>query len=209
MSQYILAIDQGTTGSTVCILDSEGKMVGKVNKEYRQIFPKPGWVEHDPEDIWNSVEIAKEEVLAKTGIDMSQIAAIGITNQRETTVLWNKKTGRAIHNALVWQDRRTTDFCSHLKKKGYEKKFKEKTGLVLDPYFSGTKIRWLLDNVSGLRRQAQAGELAFGTVDSYLLWRLTGGRTHATEVSNASRTLLCEIATGSWSDELCALFGIP
>jgi len=209
MASYVLAIDQGTTGSTVIILDSAGQVRAKVNQEYRQIFPQPGWVEHDPEDIWSSVISVISRALKEAGVLGNEIVAIGITNQRETTVLWDRKNGRPVHNAIVWQDRRTADFCEKLKKAGYEKKFRTKTGLVLDPYFSGTKIRWMLDHVSGVRERAKKGELAFGTIDTFLLWRLTDGGVHATDVSNASRTLLMDLKTLSWDPGLCKILGIP
>jgi glycerol kinase len=208
MAAYILAIDQGTTGSTALILDASGHVIGKVNQEYRQIFPKPGWVEHYPEDIWASVVAAIGRVLEQTGVSANDLAAIGITNQRETSLLWDRKTGRPIHNAIVWQDRRTADFCSRLKKAGHEKKFKNKTGLVLDPYFSGTKLRWLLDNVEGARKRARSGELCFGTIDSFLLWRLTNGAVHSTDVSNASRTLMMDLHTLNWDAGLCKILGV-
>jgi glycerol kinase len=207
MPSYVLAIDQGTTGSTAVILDSTGKAVAKVNQEYKQIYPKPGWVEHDPEDIWVSVVSVVKRALEKAEITDRDITAIGITNQRETTVLWEKKTRIAIHNAIVWQDRRTAAFCAELKKKGHEAKFRTKTGLVLDPYFSGTKIRWLLDNVRGARKAAANGDIHFGTVDSFLLTRLTAG-IHATDVSNASRTLLMDLKTLDWDPALCKILGI-
>ena len=199
---HILAIDQGTTGSAAAVMDARGAVMSKVKREYRQIFPKPGWVEHDPEDIWSSVLDVVRLALKNAGITGKALAAIGITNQRETTVLWERGTGRPVHNAIVWQDRRTADFCGKLKNAGHEKKFREKTGLVLDPYFSGTKIRWLLDRVP-------KGNLAFGTVDSFLLWRLTEGRVHATDASNASRTLLMDLKTLAWDGELCRILGVP
>ncbi|MDZ4676708.1 MAG: glycerol kinase GlpK [Oligoflexia bacterium] len=208
MSSYVLAIDQGTTGSTAVILDSSGKAVAKVNQEYKQIYPKPGWVEHDPEDIWDSVLDVVRKAIEQAHISDGDIAAIGITNQRETTLLWDKKTFNPLHNAIVWQDRRTADFCLSLKKKGFEKKFRAKTGLVLDPYFSGTKIRWLLDNVSGARKSAQNGNVSFGTIDTFLLSRLTNGVVHATDVSNASRTLLMDLKTLTWDKDLCKILGV-
>ena len=209
MPRYIVAIDQGTTGSTVMVLNEQIHVLAKVNEEFEQIYPQPGWVEHDPEAIWRSVISAMGRALSEAGIDAEQIAGIGITNQRETTVVWERATGRAIHNAIVWQDRRTSDQCSALKEAGQEPLFKERTGLVLDPYFSGTKIRWLLDNVSGARAAADAGELAFGTVDSYLIWRLTGGQAHVTDVSNASRTLAFNLHTLSWDAELLDKLAVP
>ncbi len=206
---HILAIDQGTTGSTVLILNNRGAVVAKANREFRQIFPKPGWVEHNPEDIWASIEEAKIEALNQARITMDSVAAIGITNQRETTVIWDKSTGKAVHNAIVWQDRRTVSICEKLKRAGREKIFKNKTGLVLDPYFSGTKISWLLDNVDGLRARASSGEVIFGTMDSYVLWRLTEGEVHATDVSNASRTLLMDLKTLKWDKDLCKILRVP
>ena len=197
--RHVIAIDQGTTGSTVLVLDEQLAVRGRGYREFRQIYPKPGWVEHDPEDIWASVTGALGDALA--GIDGKTIAAIGITNQRETSVLWDRKTGKAAHHAIVWQDRRTADRCAELKAAGKEARVRELTGLTLDPYFSGTKIHWMLAH--GAKADA------FGTIDSYLLWRLTGGATHATDVTNASRTLLLDLHTLSWSDELCDLIGVP
>jgi glycerol kinase len=205
--RHVIAIDQGTTGSTVLVLDENLTLRGRGYKEFRQIYPRPGWVEHDPEDIWSSVCSALEAALR--GIDPGSIAAIGITNQRETTVVWNRKSGRAIHNAIVWQDRRTAERCAELNTAGKAPRVRELTGLTIDPYFSGTKLSWLLHNVSGAAPAASAGELAFGTVDSYLLWRLTGAAVHATDVSNASRTLLFDLHTLAWSDELLELIGVP
>ncbi len=204
---HVLAIDQGTTGSTVIILDFNGEVKAKVNQEYKQIYPKPGWVEHDPEDIWTSVLDVIPKALKLAQISGNDIKAIGITNQRETTMLWNRATGRAFHNAIVWQDRRTSSFCEKLKRKGLEKKFKEKTGLVLDPYFSGTKINWILQNVPEAKKNIK--ECAFGTVDTFLLWRLTGGTVHATDVSNASRTLLMDLKTLKWDSGLCKILSVP
>ncbi len=205
--RHVIAIDQGTTGSTVLVLDEQLQVRGRGYKEFRQIYPKPGWVEHDPEDIWSSVTAALAAALQ--GIDASSIAAIGITNQRETAVIWDRKTGKAAHNAIVWQDRRTADRCSELKAHGKEERVKQLTGLTIDPYFSGTKVAWMLHNVPGMAAAARDGSLAFGTIDSYLLWRLTGGAVHATDVSNASRTLLFDIKELSWSDELLELLGVP
>src|SRR5262245_20 len=205
--RHVIAIDQGTTGSTVLILDEKLQLRGRGYKEFRQIYPKPGWVEHDPEDIWSSVTHALSHALADGKIDAASIAAIGITNQRETTVLWDRKTTKPVHNAIVWQDRRTADRCAELKSK--EARVRELTGLTLDPYFSGTKVHWLLHNVGGLAAQAKSGAIAFGTIDSYLLWRLTAGTTHATDVTNASRTLLFDLHTLSWSNELLEIIGVP
>ena len=205
--RHVIAIDQGTTGSTVLVLDEQLKLRGRGYKEFRQIYPKPGWVEHDPEDIWTSVTYALQAALAN--IEPSSIAAIGITNQRETSVLWDRKTGKAVHNAIVWQDRRTADRCAELKAAGKEARVKQLTGLTLDPYFSGTKVSWLLHNVDGLAAPARDGSLAFGTIDCYLLSRLTGGAVHATDVTNASRTLLFDITALAWSDELLETIGVP
>ncbi len=203
----IIAIDQGTTGTTVLVVDAGRTVRGRGYREFAQIYPRPGEVEHDPEAIWASVTGALEDALG--GVDGKRIAALGITNQRETTLLWERAGGRPVANAIVWQDRRTAPFCAALKAAGHERMVRERTGLVLDPYFSATKLRWLLDAVTGLRARAEAGEIAFGTVDSFLIWRLTGGKTHATDVTNASRTLLCDLRTRRFSDELCALFGVP
>jgi glycerol kinase len=205
--RHVIAIDQGTTGSTVLVLDEQLKLRGRGYKEFRQIYPKPGWVEHDPEDIWTSVTFALQAALKD--IEPSSIAAIGITNQRETSVLWDRKSGKAVHNAIVWQDRRTADRCAELKASGKEARVKELTGLTLDPYFSGTKVSWLLHNVDGLAASARDGSLAFGTIDCYLLSRLTSGAVHATDVTNASRTLLFDINALAWSDELCETIGVP
>jgi glycerol kinase len=205
--RHVIAIDQGTTGSTVLVLDEQLKLRGRGYKEFRQIYPKPGWVEHDPEDIWTSVTYALQAALKD--IEPSSIAAIGITNQRETSVLWDRNSGNAVHNAIVWQDRRTADRCAELKASGKEARVKQLTGLTLDPYFSGTKVSWLLHNVDGLAARARDGSIAFGTIDCYLLSRLTGGAVHATDVTNASRTLLFDINTLAWSDELCETIGVP
>ncbi|MFH1529755.1 MAG: glycerol kinase GlpK [Pseudomonadota bacterium] len=207
--RHVLAIDQGTTGTTVLVVDHDGQIVGRGYSEFPQRFPNIGWVEHDPEEIWGTVEGTVPAALADAGIAGADIAAIGITNQRETTVLWRREDGRPVHNAIVWQCRRTTDLCTSLKKDGHEALFRERTGLVLDPYFSGTKIRWLLDNVTGAREAAEAGELAFGTVDTFLLSRLTGGAVHGTDPSNASRTLLFNLHTLSWDEELAGILGVP
>jgi glycerol kinase len=203
----VVAIDQGTTGTTVLVVDQRQALRGRGYREFAQIYPRPGEVEHDPEAIWTSVTGALGEALQ--GLDASRVAAIGITNQRETTLLWERESGRPVANAIVWQDRRTAPLCAALKEAGHEPLVRARTGLVLDPYFSGTKIRWLLDNVAGLRARAEAGDIAFGTVDSYLIWRLSGGRGHVTDVSNASRTLLFDLATLSFADDLCAIFGVP
>ena len=202
-----MAIDQGTTGSTVLLFNKELNVVARASNEFPQKFPQPGWVSHDPEDIWNSVEQSINDALNTVG--QVAIKAIGITNQRETTVLWDRKSGEVLHDAIVWQCRRTMPICQDLKDKGFEQLFIDKTGLVLDPYFSGTKIKWLLDNVEDAREKAEAGEVAFGTIDSYLVWRLTGGKVHVTDVSNASRTLLMNLETLEWDDELLSILDIP
>ncbi len=209
MKDLILAIDQGTTGTTVVLLSQHLQILAKKNNEYPQHYPQQGWVEHNPEEIWDSTVKTIGEVLAESQIDPKRIAGIGITNQRETTVLWERSSGKAIHNAIVWQDRRTASFCEKLKKQGFEKKFIKKTGLVLDPYFSGTKIRWMLDHVPGAKERAKKGELAFGTIDTFLVWRLTGGKTHVTDPSNASRTLLMNLETLDWDAELLKILQIP
>src|SRR5512140_202090 len=206
---HVLAIDQGTTGTTVLILDRRLGVRAKVNQEFRQIFPKPGWVEHDLEDIWGSTLATIQRALREAGIGGRDVAAIGITNQRETTSLWERRSGRPIHHAIVWQDRRTTDACARLKAEGHEAAVREKTGLVLDPYFSATKLRWLLENVKGAEEKARDGALAFGTIDTFLVWRLTGGLVHVTDVSNASRTLLVDLRTRDWDRGLLDLFGVP
>ena len=204
---YVLALDQGTTSSRAILFDESGSEAGIAQREFTQIFPRPGWVEHDPLEIWESQLAVAREALAKAGRLPRDISALGITNQRETTVVWDRRTGLPIANAIVWQDRRTADLCDRLRREGHEPRFREKTGLVLDPYFSGTKLAWLLDNVPGAREDAD--RLAFGTVDSWLLWKLTGGAVHATDVTNASRTLLWNLRTGDWDDELLGLLNIP
>jgi glycerol kinase len=209
MTKYILAIDQGTTGSTALVLSQEGETLGRSTHEFRQHFPKPGWVEHDTREIWGSVEQSVREAISEAKIAAKEIAAIGITNQRETTVVWNKATGEPISRAIVWQCRRTADVCDKLKAEGHADKVRAKTGLVIDAYFSGTKIAWLLDNVKGARDSADKGELAFGTIDSWLVSKLTKNETHVTDVTNASRTLLCDIQKVAWDAELCKLFRVP
>ena len=209
MPDLILAIDQGTTSSRAIVFDTKLKPVGVGQKEFRQFYPKSGWVEHDPEEIWQGVLAVCKAAIRKAKAKPQSVKAIGITNQRETVVIWNRKTGKPIHKAIVWQDRRTAPLCAELKQEGYERQFTEKTGLLLDPYFSGTKIRWLLDNVKGAREKAEKGELAFGTIDSFLIWRLTGGKVHATDATNASRTLLYNIHTGDWDDALLRILHIP
>ena len=207
--RHVIAIDQGTTGTTVLILDEELRLRGRGYREFPQIYPQPGWVEHDPEAIWASVTGALGQALAAAKLAPADIAAIGITNQRETSVLWDRATGHPVHNAIVWQDRRTADACAALKEAGHEAMISARTGLLLDPYFSGTKLKWLLDTVPGARARAIRGELAFGTVDSWLIWNLTGGRVHATDATNAARTLLFNIATNAWDADICALLDIP
>lgn len=207
--KYILALDQGTTSSRALIIDHAGHVIAKAQKEFKQLFPSPGWVEHDPLQIWSTQAAVATEVLAHSGIKPKQIAAIGITNQRETTILWDKTTGEPIANAIVWQDRRTTELCQALKDKGYEPTFSEKTGLLLDPYFSGTKVHWLLHHVPGAMEKAKRGELAFGTVDTWLVWKLTDGKKHVTDVSNASRTLLFNIHERCWDEQILKVLDIP
>lgn len=209
MKKYVLSIDLGTTGNRVIIFDREQNIVAKNYKEFHQYFPMPGWVEHDPLEIWETTLALLRETVRQAKISPSEIAAIGITNQRETTILWNRKTGKPIAKAIVWQDRRTAGLCDQLKKKGVEPMIRKKTGLVLDAYFSATKINWLLRNVRGVRQKAENGELAFGTVDTWILWNLTGGKVHATDYSNASRTLLFNIRNLNWDPELLKLFAVP
>jgi len=207
--EYVLCIDQGTTGSRAIIIGENGAIVGSAYSEFRQMFPKPGWVEHDAEEIWKVTAAVIAEALKKANVDAMRLAAIGITNQRETTVVWDRKTGMPIHNAIVWQCRRTTDLCDKLKRKGCESIFRGKTGLVIDAYFSGTKIKWLLDNVKGARARATKGELAFGTIDSWLIYKLSGGKVFVTDYTNASRTLIFNIVKKEWDKELLKILGIP
>jgi len=209
MKKFILALDQGTTSSRAIIFDNNGLPVATVQKEFTQYYPKPGWVEHDPEEIWKSQSGVALKALAKAGIDAKNIAAVGITNQRETTIVWNRLTGKPVYNAIVWQDRRTARFCDDLKDKGLAGKIQQKTGLIIDAYFSATKVKWILDNVKGARKQAEDGQLAFGTVDTWLVWNLTKGKQHITDVSNASRTMLFNINTLSWDKDLLKIFDIP
>ncbi len=209
MSSYILALDQGTTSSRSILFDKIGTIIAVAQKEFTQIFPKPGWVEHDPVEIWQSQLATAKEVLDTAKISAGDIAAIGITNQRETTVVWDRNTSEPIYNAIVWQDRRTASFCDELNEKGLGKNIQEKTGLVIDAYFSGTKIKWILDNVAGAREKALSGLLCFGTIDTWLLWKLTNGKVHATDVSNASRTMLCNIETCQWDGELERILDVP
>ncbi|GHF39842.1 glycerol kinase GlpK [Seohaeicola zhoushanensis] len=206
---HILAIDQGTTSSRAILFDGSMRAVHMAQTEFPQHFPQAGWVEHDPEDIWDTTVAVCRQALEKGGLMAADVAAIGITNQRETTVVWDRTTGRAIHNAIVWQDRRTAAICADLKAAGHEPAVASVTGLLLDPYFSGTKVKWILDTVPGARARAEAGELLFGTVDSFLIWRLTGGRVHATDATNAARTLLFDIEKGEWSAQMCALLDVP
>jgi glycerol kinase len=206
---FILSLDQGTTSSRAIVFDHNGSIQGIAQQEFEQIFPQPGWVEHDAEEIWQTQAKVMDDVLQQTNLAATDIAAIGITNQRETTVIWDRKTGRPICNAIVWQDRRTAGVCDEYKAAGYAETFRCKTGLVLDAYFSGTKIQWILDHVEGARQRAEAGELAFGTIDSWLVWNLTGGEAHVTDPSNASRTLLFNIHSGNWDDELLDLLNVP
>jgi len=209
MQKFILALDSGTTSNRAILFNHSGEIINASQKEFEQIYPRPGWVEHKPQDIWETqLEVARE-VISKSSISPAEISGIGITNQRETTLIWNRETGEPIYNAIVWQDRRTAGICDDLKAKGYEKTFAEKTGLVIDAYFSGTKIKWILEHVPEARELANSGKLAFGTVDTWLVWKLTGGRLHITDVSNASRTLLFNIHTLSWDEELLEILGVP
>src|SRR5690348_12809012 len=200
--KYILALDQGTTSSRALIFDHSRHAAAPQNQEFEQIFPRPGWVEHNPEDIWSSQIAVARKVLQATNLQASDMAAIGITNQRETAVVWDRNTGRPIHNAIVWQDRRTAGFCDDLKRRGWTDKIRDKTGLVIDAYFSGTKVKWLLDNVDGARERAERGELLFGNIDTFLIWRLTGGQVHVTDYSNASRTMLFNIHDLKWDEDI-------
>jgi glycerol kinase len=209
VKKYILALDQGTTSSRSILFDKSGTGIATSQKEFKQIYPQPGWVEHDPMEIWSSQRATMSEVFGKADISDQAVAAIGITNQRETTIVWNRETGKPIYNAIVWQDRRTADFCAKLKREGHEPLFTEKTGKRLDPYFSGTKLRWILDHVDGARDLAKSGKLAFGTVDSWLVWKLTDGKVHVTDATNACRTLLYNIHMGDWDDELLGILDIP
>ena len=206
MSKFILSFDQGTTSSRAIVFDKEGSIVAIAQKEFEQIYPQPGWVEHNASEIWTTQISVATEAIVKAGLTPTDIAAIGITNQRETTVLWDRKTGEPLYNAIVWQDRRTSAYCDELKAKGMAKSIQEKTGLIIDAYFSATKIKWILDNVEGAREKAAAGEIAFGTIDSWLIWNLTDGRVHVTDVSNASRTMIYNIHTLAWDQELLRSF---
>lgn len=209
MAEYILSLDQGTTSSRAILFDRNGIPKTVAQKEFTQIYPKPGWVEHDPEEIWKTQSEVALEAIAGAGLESKNIAAIGITNQRETTIVWDRSTGKALYNAIVWQDRRTAVFCDQLKKEGHSRTIREKTGLIIDAYFSATKVRWILDNVEGARAKAEAGQLAFGTVDSWLIWKLTNGALHITDVTNASRTMIFNINTLKWDEELLEIFKIP
>jgi glycerol kinase len=207
--KHILALDQGTTSSRAIVFDHAGSVIAVAQKEFPQLFPQPGWVEHDPRDIWSTQAGVAAEVLTKASIEAADVAAIGITNQRETTLVWDRETGQPVYNAIVWQDRRTAAICDRLRARKLDRVIRRKTGLVIDAYFSATKVQWILQNVKGARARAQRGELAFGTVDSWLVWNLTGGAVHVTDVSNASRTMLYDIRKGAWDDELLKIFGVP
>jgi glycerol kinase len=209
MDKFILALDQGTTSSRAIIFNKKGSIVSTAQKEFTQYFPKPGWVEHDPSEIWSTQAGMAAEAIAKQGLDSSNIAAIGITNQRETVVVWDRKTGEPVYNAIVWQDKRTSQYCNELKKQGKEALIREKTGLVIDSYFSATKVKWILDHLEGVRKRAEAGELVLGTIDTWLIWKMTNGKLHITDVTNASRTLLFNINTLQWDTDLLELFTIP
>jgi len=209
MTKYILAFDQGTTSSRAMVFDNSGAIVSIAQKEFTQIFPSPGWVEHDPNEIWSTQLGVAAEAVSRASLSSKDIAAIGITNQRETTVVWEKETGKPVYNAIVWQDRRTAEFCDNLKRQNLETKIREKTGLVIDAYFSATKINWILKNIEGARQKAEEGKLAFGTIDSWLIWNLTKGAVHATDITNASRTLLFNINTQDWDEELLQIFDVP
>lgn len=208
-SKYILAIDQGTTSSRALVFDQAGNTISSAQKEFPQIYPQPGWVEHDPMEIWSSQSTVTAEAVSRANLDSAHIAAVGITNQRETVIVWDRHSGKPVYNAIVWQDRRTAKVCKKLKDEGREAMIKEKTGLIIDPYFSATKIAWILDNVEGARKRAEAGDLICGTVDTWLVWKFTGGKTHVTDVTNACRSLLFNLKTEQWDDELLSLFNIP
>lgn len=207
--KYVLALDQGTTSSRAIIFNKEGEIVHTAQKEFTQIFPKPGWVEHNANEIWSSILAVIAEVLTKAEISAKEIASIGITNQRETAIVWDKETGKPIYNAIVWQSRQTEDICEELREQGLNDTFREKTGLLIDPYFSGTKVKWMLDHVEGARKKAEQGRLLFGTVDTWLIWKLSGGTTHVTDYTNASRTLLFNIYDLKWDEELLDILGVP
>src|ERR687883_6880 len=207
--RYVLALDQGTTSSRAIVFDEEGRAVASAQREFAQHYPEPGWVEHDPREIYSTQRDTAREAVRKANVPLKQLMAVGITNQRETTLLWDRQSGEPLHRAIVWQDRRTAPLCKELRSAGAESLVRERTGLVIDPYFSGTKLAWLLDNVPGARARAERGELAFGTVDTWLVWQLTGNRTHVTDPSNASRTLLFNIHTNDWDEELMKLLRVP
>ncbi|MDP5217350.1 glycerol kinase GlpK [Ruegeria sp. 2205SS24-7] len=207
--KYVLSIDQGTTSTRAILFDDALEVVRSSQEEFPQIFPQSGWVEHDPNDLWGTTAGTCREVIERAGIKATDIVSIGITNQRETTLVWDKETGQPIYNAIVWQDRRTSDFCKQLRDAGHSEMFSDRTGLLIDPYFSGTKLKWILDKVDGARERAKRGELLFGTVDTYLIWKLTGGEVHATDATNAARTMLYDIRKGRWSQTICDLFDIP
>ena len=209
MKKYILALDQGTTSSRAIVFDRNGSIVAAAQKEFPQMFPKPGWVEHDAEQIWSTQIAMARQALKNAGADAGDVAAIGITNQRETTLVWNRDTGKPIANAIVWHDRRTASVCDQLKAQKLGSTIRRKTGLIIDAYFSGTKIQWLLKHVKGARALAEKGKLAFGTIDSWLIWRLTGGRQHVTDVTNASRTMLFDIKTGKWDKQILGILDVP
>ncbi|WP_113652651.1 glycerol kinase GlpK [Pedobacter namyangjuensis] len=209
MSKYILSLDQGTTSSRAIVFNHDGEIVAIAQKEFTQIYPNAGWVEHDPLEIWSTQLAVAAEVIVKAGLSATDIQALGITNQRETTVVWDRETGKPIYNAIVWQDRRTSDYCDSIRKQGLSEKIQEKTGLIIDSYFSATKAKWILENVEGAKTKAEEGKLAFGTIDTWLIWNLTGGKTHVTDVTNASRTMLYNIKSLSWDEDLLTLFGIP
>jgi glycerol kinase len=209
MEKYILALDQGTTSSRAILFNKKGKVFYQSQAEFKQYFPKPGWVEHNPDEIWSSILSVIASCLSESGVKANQIAGIGITNQRETTVVWDKETGRPVYNAIVWQSRQTDEICEELKDKGYHEMFRQKTGLLIDPYFSGTKVKWILDHIEGARERAEKGQLLFGTIDTWLIWKLTGGKAHITDYSNASRTLMFNIYDLTWDDELLGILDIP
>lgn len=209
MDQFILSLDQGTTSSRAIVFDKKGGIVSIAQKEFKQYFPKPGWVEHDPQEIWSTQAGVAAEATVSKGLNGKNIAGIGITNQRETVVVWDKNTGEPVYNAIVWQDKRTADYCEELKENGKAEMIQEKTGLVIDSYFAGTKVKWILDNVDGAREKAEAGDLILGTIDTWLIWKFTKGDLHVTDVTNACRTLLFNINTMEWDEELLELFDVP
>ena len=209
MAKYVMALDAGTTSNRCILFDEKGKMCSVAQKEFTQYFPKPGWVEHDASEIWSTQLGVAVEAMSKIGASAEDIAAIGITNQRETAIVWDRHTGEPVYRAIVWQCRRTAEYCDLLKIRGYANMFREKTGLVLDAYFSGTKLHWILENVPHARERAEAGQLLFGTIDSWIIWKLTGGKVHVTDYSNASRTLMFNIHTLQWDDEILTVLGIP